>query len=227
MLESRLTREAARSRDLLVDTLLALHALDANSVGLGDFGRPDGFLERQVPLVEAVGASETEPRPASCAGVVETRCHRSSAPASSTATTGSPTSSTVDVDHIAAVVDWEMATLGDPLADVGLLVVYQELSNAGGFVMPTLSVDNAASSPRRHGRAVRRRIAARPVASCRGTSRSGTSSSPSSLRGSTTASCRARLWVGLRPGRSARSPSDPVEAGCAGNDRRRDGLSRR
>ena len=33
-----------------------------------------------------------------------------------------------DLSGIAAVVDWEMATLGDPLTDVGLLVVYQTLS---------------------------------------------------------------------------------------------------
>ena len=33
-----------------------------------------------------------------------------------------------DLSRIAAVVDWEMATLGDPLTDVGLLVVYQTLA---------------------------------------------------------------------------------------------------
>ena len=43
---------------------------------------------------------------------------------------------TPDVSRIAAVVDWEMATIGDPLADVGLLVVYQSLTNSGGFTMP-------------------------------------------------------------------------------------------
>jgi aminoglycoside phosphotransferase (APT) family kinase protein len=36
-----------------------------------------------------------------------------------------------DVTHILAVLDWEMATLGDPLADVGLLVVYTELAADG------------------------------------------------------------------------------------------------
>ncbi|HSN06481.1 MAG TPA: phosphotransferase family protein, partial [Candidatus Angelobacter sp.] len=40
---------------------------------------------------------------------------------------------------VAAVVDWEMTALGDPLTDVGLLVVYQTLSLEGGFVMPTVT----------------------------------------------------------------------------------------
>ena len=41
---------------------------------------------------------------------------------------------------IAAVVDWEMATLGDPLTDVGLLYVYHEQSRAAGGVMPDFPV---------------------------------------------------------------------------------------
>ena len=64
------------------------------------------------------------------------------------------------LDRIAAVVDWEMATLGDPLADVGLLVVYQTLSANNALVMPKMSPEDgfltaeqmvaryAASSPR-------------------------------------------------------------------------------
>jgi aminoglycoside phosphotransferase (APT) family kinase protein len=39
-------------------------------------------------------------------------------------------------DRIAAVVDWEMATLGDPLTDIGLLVVYQDLAQQGDTIMP-------------------------------------------------------------------------------------------
>jgi aminoglycoside phosphotransferase (APT) family kinase protein len=44
-----------------------------------------------------------------------------------------------DLLRIAAVVDWEMATLGDPLTDVGLLVVYQTLSAEDAGVMPRMS----------------------------------------------------------------------------------------
>jgi aminoglycoside phosphotransferase (APT) family kinase protein len=44
-------------------------------------------------------------------------------------------------ERIAAVVDWEMATLGDPLTDVGLGVVYQDLAQQSDMVMPVMSPD--------------------------------------------------------------------------------------
>jgi aminoglycoside phosphotransferase (APT) family kinase protein len=47
-----------------------------------------------------------------------------------------------DVSGIAAVVDWEMATLGDPLADVGLLAVYHRLAAVSDGVMPAMSSAN-------------------------------------------------------------------------------------
>ncbi|MEU2779714.1 phosphotransferase family protein [Streptomyces sp. NPDC007162] len=40
--------KARGAADALVDALVALHSVDASDVGLGDFGRPDGYLERQV-----------------------------------------------------------------------------------------------------------------------------------------------------------------------------------
>jgi aminoglycoside phosphotransferase (APT) family kinase protein len=43
-----------------------------------------------------------------------------------------------DLARIAAVVDWEMATVGDPLTDVGLLAVYQRLAADDDLVMPRL-----------------------------------------------------------------------------------------
>jgi aminoglycoside phosphotransferase (APT) family kinase protein len=45
---------------------------------------------------------------------------------------------TPQLDRIAAVVDWEMATLGDPLTDLGLLVVYQDLAQQGDTIMPQM-----------------------------------------------------------------------------------------
>jgi aminoglycoside phosphotransferase (APT) family kinase protein len=47
-----------------------------------------------------------------------------------------------DFAAIAAVVDWEMSTLGDPLTDVGLLVVYQTLSANADLVMPRMSPED-------------------------------------------------------------------------------------
>src|SRR6202451_837681 len=55
---------AATACEELVDTLLELHSIDPASVGLADFGRPDGYLARQVKRWHAQWrASETSPRP--------------------------------------------------------------------------------------------------------------------------------------------------------------------
>ena len=113
----------------LVDVLLALHAVVPDAVGLGDFGRPDGFLERQVRRWwQQWEASATRPLPA-----IEELHRRLQA--------GVPRASAPGIVHgdyrfdnviyarddparIAAVVDWEMSTIGDPLCDLGLLIVY-------------------------------------------------------------------------------------------------------
>lgn len=127
----------------LVDTLVDLHAVDPESVGLGDFGRPEGFLARQVKRWHGQWqASETEHR-RGLEPVVEkltAALPQQSAPA---IVHGDYRLSNVmyrpDFAGISAVVDWEMATLGDPLTDVGLLVVYQTLAHDSDFVMPRMS----------------------------------------------------------------------------------------
>lgn len=110
----------------LVDTLADLHAVDPVAVGLGDFGRPDGFLARQVRRWRTqLDGSRSRDLPGidrladALAGTVP----------------GSGPPAIVHGDYrldnvlvrgtrIAAVLDWEMSTLGDPLADVGLLLIY-------------------------------------------------------------------------------------------------------
>jgi len=121
------TRQAMATA--LIDTLRALHAVDPEAVGLDGFGRPDGFLERQVRRWwQQWEASKTRELPA-----IEELHARLLA--------GLPEPSRPGIVHgdyrfdnviyspgdparIAAVVDWEMSTLGDPLCDVGLLAVY-------------------------------------------------------------------------------------------------------
>jgi aminoglycoside phosphotransferase (APT) family kinase protein len=119
----------------LVEVLAALHAVDPAAVGLGDFGRPEGFLRRQVarwhtqwersktrelPALEelATGLADSVPD-SGLVGIVH----------------GDYRLDNVMFDHglhrIIAVLDWEMATLGDPLADVGLLWVYTALAGVG------------------------------------------------------------------------------------------------
>jgi aminoglycoside phosphotransferase (APT) family kinase protein len=143
--------DAARSCALLVDTLVTLHAVDPASVGLADFGRPDGFLARQLRRWHAQWeASQTQAR-AELAALVDRlggRLPEQSAPGivhgdyRLTNVMIAPT-----YDRIAAVVDWEMATIGDPLTDVGLLVVYHTLAADGSMVMPRLSPDRGFLGP--------------------------------------------------------------------------------
>jgi aminoglycoside phosphotransferase (APT) family kinase protein len=137
--------QATRACELLMHTLVALHEVDPDSVGLADFGRPAGFLARQVRRWhQQWEASETQPRPELEATVdkLVAAMPEQSAPA---IVHGDYRLTNVmfgqSFDGIAAVVDWEMATLGDPLADVGLGVVYQDLAQQSDLVMPVMSPD--------------------------------------------------------------------------------------
>jgi aminoglycoside phosphotransferase (APT) family kinase protein len=114
----------------MIETLARLHAVRPAEVGLADFGRPEGFLARQVRRwKKQLDASHSRP----LAGIDELYARLAADPPD-----GSPPAivhgdyrlDNVLVgsdDKVAAVVDWEMATLGDPLTDVGLLVVYQRM----------------------------------------------------------------------------------------------------
>jgi aminoglycoside phosphotransferase (APT) family kinase protein len=113
----------------LVDTLVALHAVDVERVGLGDFGRPAGYLERQVRRwTQQWERSKTAELPA-----VEELLRRLAAalPESPAATIvhgdyrlGNMALDRHDPARVVAVFDWEMATLGDPLADLGYTLAY-------------------------------------------------------------------------------------------------------
>lgn len=114
----------------LIDVLARLHRLDPHQVGLGDFGRPDGYLARQVDRWRRqLAASRTralrgaDELAAALAGTV---------PESGRACLvhGDYRLDNVLVDpargRITAVLDWELATLGDPRADLALFFVYYE-----------------------------------------------------------------------------------------------------
>jgi aminoglycoside phosphotransferase (APT) family kinase protein len=112
----------------LIDILAELHTVDPDSVGLSDFGRPDGYLARQVARWRKQLDSS---RSREVAGIDE--LHDRLAASVPTSTRFSllhgdyrldNVLADVDTPEITAVLDWEMATLGDPLADVGLFVVY-------------------------------------------------------------------------------------------------------
>ena len=135
--------QAAVACEMLVDTLVALHEVDYDAVGLGEFGRPDGFLARQVRRwTKQWEASET--RPLDVLGrLVERLTTELPEPSAPGIVHGDYRLTNVmftpSVDRISAVLDWEMATLGDPLTDVGLLVVYQDICSTQDLVMPEMT----------------------------------------------------------------------------------------
>lgn len=125
----------------LVDTLVDLHAVDPEAVGLGDFGRPEGFLDRQLRRwAKQLAASRGRELP----GIDELLAALGRALPDSPAATvvhGDYRLDNVLIgedDRINAVLDWEMSTLGDPLTDLGLLVMYSaRLELPGGSPVST------------------------------------------------------------------------------------------
>jgi aminoglycoside phosphotransferase (APT) family kinase protein len=137
VLRDRHTAEAAFEEparrpigDHLADTLGTLHAVDVDAVGLGDLGRREGYIERQLRrwtaqyeemavagvdhgrLIEEVGAALAADVPQQRGVAVVHGDYRLD-------------NVVLDGDgRVAAVLDWEICTLGDPLADVGLLLDY-------------------------------------------------------------------------------------------------------
>ncbi len=126
-----LSEDARRhAGESLVDTLAALHAVDVDAVGLGEFGRRTGYLERQLKRWHGQFTQspvDGEPGPA-----VVDRVHqllRAAMPEQqgSAIVHGDYRLDNTVIDEdgdVVAVLDWEICTLGDPLADVGLLLVY-------------------------------------------------------------------------------------------------------
>jgi len=111
----------------VVDTLVEIHALAPDEIGLGDLGRKEDYVARQlrrwgkqwegsktreVPLIDAVGERLAARIPAQGPATLVHGDYRLDNMILTAA------------GEVAAVVDWELCTLGDPLADVGLLLVY-------------------------------------------------------------------------------------------------------
>jgi aminoglycoside phosphotransferase (APT) family kinase protein len=125
----------ARTRRLserLAEVLAAIHAVDYREVGLADFGRPEGYLLRQIerwgqqwersktadlPEYDRLVSRLRERLPAQTAGTLVHGDYR----LDNTLVRVGPKAAELE---ILAVVDWEMSTLGDPLADLGLTLTY-------------------------------------------------------------------------------------------------------
>nr|WP_255426572.1 phosphotransferase family protein [Pseudonocardia sp. C8] len=110
----------------LVDQLVDLHRTDPARIGLGDLGRPDGYLERQLrrwrgQIPEGAAAS------AALAEVHEILVRRMPSQRGSALLHGDFRLDNVIVTRsgqVRAVLDWELSTQGDPLADLGWLLLY-------------------------------------------------------------------------------------------------------
>jgi aminoglycoside phosphotransferase (APT) family kinase protein len=112
----------------LVDALVEMHAVDWRARGLEGFGKPTGYLERQVrrftglwehnktrelPRVQEVGDWLTQNMPQSPAATIVHGDYR----------LGNTMVADDAPARVIAIFDWEMATIGDPLADLGYLTV--------------------------------------------------------------------------------------------------------
>jgi aminoglycoside phosphotransferase (APT) family kinase protein len=114
--------------DRLVTTLAALHAVDPGRGGLAGLCRPDGFTQRQlVRWSRQLAASRSREVPG-IDELGEALATDVPAPQRATVVHGDFRLDNLLVRpadwQVAAVLDWEMATLGDPLTDLGLLLVY-------------------------------------------------------------------------------------------------------
>ena len=111
----------------VVDALVQLHAVDYEAVGLGDFGRPAGYLERQIRRwVEQWDRSKTREVAALKPLVAALRTGLPQSPAPTVVHGDFRLGNIVvktDPWSVDAILDWEMATLGDPLADLGWLLM--------------------------------------------------------------------------------------------------------
>lgn len=112
-----------------IDTIADLHAVDFEQIGLGDLGRPTGFLERQikgwmqrweraktreVPLMERLGAWYLENMPEAQAPAIlhnDFFLHNLMFDAQ-------------EPGRVVGIFDWEMSTLGDPMIDLGISLAY-------------------------------------------------------------------------------------------------------
>lgn len=160
--------DAALRREMgfaAVDALARLGAVDHVAVGLGSLGRPEGFLERQVPRWQkefesyAMHQGYSGPR---IPGLSETADWlRAHCPASFTPGILhgdyhlANLMFALDGPQVAAVVDWEMCTIGDPLLDLGWLLATWPgddgmnaaagvLASAGGLPSPDEIVERYA-----------------------------------------------------------------------------------
>jgi aminoglycoside phosphotransferase (APT) family kinase protein len=138
--------EGLRTRigESLVDTLAALHTVPWRDAGLGDFGKPEGFNARQLRRMRSLIAVDgSVPKPFA---PLDAWLHAHAPPESATSIVHNDFrigNMIVDLaaGSVAAVLDWELATIGDPLADLGYLLTSYPVP--GEPLVPTAAMGTA------------------------------------------------------------------------------------
>lgn len=126
-----LTLDEARMRDLcrsFLDTLIELHAIDYGAIGLGDLGQPEGYVQRQVSgWSKRYRDAQTDDVPAMDEVMTWLAAHIPTSPPATLLHNDFKFDNLVldpqDL-HVMGLLDWEMATLGDPLMDLGTALCY-------------------------------------------------------------------------------------------------------
>jgi len=127
----------------MVETLARLHAVVPAEVGLGELGRPPGFLGRQVRTWgRQLEGSRSRDLPDADTLLARLEGNVPAGDADRDATSAGIVHGDYRLDNllalpghahpVRAVIDWEMATVGDPLTDVALLMVYDKLGTLTG-----------------------------------------------------------------------------------------------
>jgi aminoglycoside phosphotransferase (APT) family kinase protein len=137
--EASIFEEGDRRRigDRVVDTLVAIHEVDPDEVGLGELGRKEAYVERQLKRWQGQWEKSKTRELAVVDDVHDRLSSRIPEQGPATIVHGDYRLDNMILSpsgEVAAVVDWELCTLGDPLADVGMLLVYW--SQAGDDFMP-------------------------------------------------------------------------------------------
>jgi aminoglycoside phosphotransferase (APT) family kinase protein len=128
--------DARRVCELLVDALVELHAIDLDRAGLADFGKPLGYIERQVKgWTERYGGSQTDDIPAVTEVAAWLDAHRPADGAAALIHNDFKFDNVIFDDsltHVTGILDWEMSTVGDPLMDLGTSLGYWVEASDGG-----------------------------------------------------------------------------------------------
>jgi aminoglycoside phosphotransferase (APT) family kinase protein len=136
----------AQIADELIDSLVELHATDWTTLGLEGFGKPTGYLERQlrrftglwevnrtreIAELDVVGTWLADNMPQSPPATIVHGDYR----------LGNTMFAEAPPPRLTAILDWEMATIGDPLADIGYLMIHwvQADDTRSRFVMHTVT----------------------------------------------------------------------------------------